>query len=70
MDVYLIIYYPETGLDEDLSKVLFYKIFNAIKKCHDSNICIRDIKLENILLDDNYNPILCILVWEKYLKIK
>ena len=53
------IYYPETGIDEDLSKVLFYKIFNAIQKGHDSNICIRDIKLENILLDDNYNPILC-----------
>ena len=57
--LYDYIYYPETGLDEDICKVLFYKIFNAIKKCHDSNICIRDIKLENILLDDNYNPILC-----------
>ena len=57
--LYEYIYYPETGLDEDICKVLFYKIFNAIKKCHDSNICIRDIKLENILLDDNYNPILC-----------
>ena len=53
------ILYPGTGLDEDLCKILFYKIFKAIKECHDSNICICDIKLENILLDDNYNPILC-----------
>ena len=53
------IYYPESGLKEDLCKILFYKIFNAIKECHDSNICIRDIKLENILLDEYYNPILC-----------
>ncbi len=53
------IYYPTTGLEEDICKILFFKIFKAIKECHDSNICIRDIKLENILLDDKYNPILC-----------
>ena len=53
------IYYPNNGLDEELCKLLFYKIFKAIKECHDSNICILDIKLDNILLDDNYNPILC-----------
>ena len=53
------ILYPQKVLDENLTKILFYKIFQAIKKCHDYNICIRDIKLENILLDDNYNPILC-----------
>ena len=53
------IYYPNSGFDEELCKLLFYKIFKAIKQCHDSNICILDIKLDNILLDDNYNPILC-----------
>jgi serine/threonine protein kinase len=53
------IYFPQEVLNEDLTKILFYKIFQGIKKCKECNICIRDIKLENILLDDNYNPILC-----------
>ena len=53
------IYYSESGLKEDLCKILIYKICKAIQICHNSKICIRDIKLENILLDDKYNPILC-----------
>ena len=53
------IYYPEKPLDEDLCKLFFYKIFKAIKLCHDAKICNRDIKLDNILLDNNYNPKIC-----------
>ena len=53
------IYYPEKPLDEDLCKLFFYKIFNAIKICHDAKICNRDIKLDNILLDNSYNPKIC-----------
>jgi len=53
------VYYPNKPLDEDLCKLFFYKIFNAIKICHDAKIFNRDIKLENILLDNNYNPKIC-----------
>jgi serine/threonine protein kinase len=60
--LYDYVYYPGYGLKEDLSKLLFYKILTAIKICHDSHICIRDIKLENILLDDNYIQYFVILV--------
>ena len=34
----------------------FTKILDAIKCCHDHNICNRDIKLENILLDQDFIP--------------
>ena len=53
------VYYPNKPLDEDLCKLFFYKICNAIKICHDAKIFNRDIKLENILLDNNYNPKIC-----------
>ena len=38
---------------------MFYRIFLGIKTCHDHKICNRDIKLENILLDENFNPKIC-----------
>ena len=53
------VYYPKRPLDEDLCKLFFYKICNAIKICHDAKIVNRDIKLDNILLDNNYNPKFC-----------
>ena len=31
----------------------------GLQSIHKENICHRDIKLENILLDENYNPKLC-----------
>ena len=53
------IFYPEQSLKEDYCRLIFYKIFKGIKVCHDSNICNRDIKLQNILFDKNYNPKIC-----------
>ena len=47
------------GFGELLSKLIFIKIFNAVKLCHDNGICHRDIKPDNILLDEKYNPKLC-----------
>ena len=46
----------ESGLGELKSKIFFSKILSAIKCCHDNNICNRDIKLENILLAQNFIP--------------
>ena len=53
------IYYPKSGFSEKHSKLIFSKILKGIQAIHNQNICHRDIKLENILVDKNYNPILC-----------
>ena len=53
------IYYPETFLKERYGKLIFQKILKGIQVCHQSMIFHRDIKLENILLDNNYNPKIC-----------
>ena len=50
------IFSKESGLGELKSKILFLKILDGIKCCHDHNICHRDIKLENILLDKDFIP--------------
>ena len=53
------IYYRKSGLGELLSKILFQKILKGFEFCHEHNIYHRDIKLENILLDDKYTPKIC-----------
>ena len=50
------IVYSGKGLGENYSKAIFYKIVKTIQSIHDVGICHKDIKLENILLDKNYNP--------------
>ena len=49
----------ETGLDEKKTKIMFSKIIAIVKALHKLNICHRDLKLENILFDENYNIKLC-----------
>ena len=46
------------GLGEKFSKILFKKILEGIQFCHDNNICHFDIKVQNILLDGKFNPII------------
>ena len=70
---YIIDYYPsknlyyyikchilkyQRGFDENYAKIIFRNILRCINICHDANICHLDIKLENILLDNNFNPII------------
>lgn len=42
-------------LDENDARRIFRQISIAIYYCHINNICHRDLKLENILLDENGN---------------
>jgi len=35
---------------------MFFKLVSALKALHDSGICHRDIKLENVMLDVEHNP--------------
>jgi len=44
---------PNRQLRESEAKNIFGQIASAIKYCHSKNITHRDIKLENILLDEN-----------------
>ena len=43
------------GFNEKYSKVISYKILKALKTLHKLKICHRDIKADNILLDEKFN---------------
>jgi MAP/microtubule affinity-regulating kinase len=42
-------------IDENESRKIFSQLVNAIAFCHSKNIIHRDIKLENIIVDSNFN---------------
>ena len=48
----------KTGFEEKYAKIIFWKILEGIKFLHDLSICHLDIKLDNIVLDSHYNPII------------
>ena len=50
------IYYADSGLSERHCKVVFAKILKGIQACHNNGICHRDLKMQNILVDENFNP--------------
>ena len=50
------IIYTKSGLGEFKSKAFFYKIVKAIQSIHQKGICHRDIKMENILLTEDFSP--------------
>ena len=49
----------ENSLEEKYAKILFKKILKGIQDMHNIKICHRDIKLDNLLLDENFNPKIC-----------
>ena len=53
------IYCAKCGLKEKYSKVIFAKILRGVQACHQAGICHRDLKMQNILVDDNFNPKIC-----------
>ena len=50
------IFLPKKGFGEKYGKVIFTKILKGVSSCHKVGICHRDLKLENILLDKEFNP--------------
>mgnify|MGYP002626989597 CR=1 FL=1 len=57
--IYYYIFYLHKCLGEQKGKLLFSKILEGVQCMHNHNICHRDIKLENILFDDDFNPKIC-----------
>ena len=53
------IYAAKSGLNELYSKVIFAKILKGLQACHNAGICHRDLKMQNILVDENFNPKIC-----------
>ena len=51
-----LIYPNNAAIEEKYAKILFKKIVRGVKSMHDVNICHRDIKLNNILLDNHFVP--------------
>jgi len=49
----------EGPFEEKYAKIIFKKILKGVQAMHKARICHRDIKLENILLDENFNPKIC-----------
>ena len=58
-ELYNFIKKTETGLKERYAKFIFRKILKGVQAIHNLGICHRDLKLENILLDNCYNPKIC-----------
>ena len=49
---------PFEGFKEKHAKLIFKKILEGVQYCHDCNISHLDIKVQNILLDENFEPII------------
>ena len=51
--------YTERKFKDIYIKLIYSKILNGVQAIHDSGICHLDLKLNNILLDEKFNPIIC-----------
>ena len=53
------IYSSSKGLNEKYAKFIFNKILKGVQNLHKAGICHRDLKMQNILLDEFFNPKIC-----------
>ena len=58
-ELYDYIYYTINGLREKYAKLIFRKILKGVEAIHNLGICHRDLKMQNILLDEFFNPKIC-----------
>ena len=54
-DLFQIISKSKAGLPEIVCRTYFHQLFDALKHLHSRGIYHRDIKVENLLLDQNFN---------------
>ena len=48
----------KNGFCEPHAKIIFKKIIEGIKFCHDKNVCHLDLKPRNIVINKNFDPII------------
>ena len=58
-DIFDYINETKNGLEEIYAKFFFKKILEVIQAIHESGICHRDLKMNNILVDEFFNPKIC-----------
>ena len=49
------IYYPERSFGEVYGKFIFYQLLRGVMAIHNSGFVHRDLKIENVMFDCNYN---------------
>ena len=58
-EIFDYIYCSGNGLKERNAKLIFQKILRGVQAFHNSGICHRDLKMQNILVDEFFNPKVC-----------
>ena len=66
----LLYYVQNYRFSEKQAKIIFKKIVEGIKFCHNKNICHLDIKPENIIFDNKFEPIIIDFGLSKKIKDK
>ena len=54
-DLFNYIFAVNKGFSEPIARYYFIQLINAIEFMHSNNVVHRDLKLENLLLDENFN---------------
>ena len=49
------IYYPERSFGEEYGKFIFHQLLQGVQAIHNNGFVHRDLKIENIMFDCNYN---------------
>lgn len=48
------IFFPQKGFGEDIGKYIFHQLLDGLEACHKRGIVHRDMKTENIMLDEGW----------------
>ena len=67
-NLYYYVINMNNGFSETHAKVIFKKIVEAIKYCHDKNICHLDIKPSNVIFDNKFEPIILDFGYSTYFR--
>ena len=58
-DLFAYIKGNQKGLENKTAKLIFHKLLKGLEAIHKSEICNRDLKIDNILMDEHFNPKIC-----------
>jgi len=48
------LYFPGKGFGEDFGRYLFKELVNGLEACHKAGVAHRDLKTENIMMNDDW----------------